>query len=95
MGGYIYTYIRDETSLEDAEESSGREERRPPREPELRDGDGAPDDELGRDPAVGTHPLGDELGRELGAEECQLEHRLPKVIVCERQYLTYLGSPDR
>lgn len=58
------THVWNEASLQNSKESPDGEERGPAREPKLRRSHEAPEGHLRGNPAIGSHPLGDQLGRE-------------------------------
>lgn len=80
--GPVYTYIRDEAALQQAQERSTKEERVSPAQPELAAGDNAPQHHLCWYPAVWPCPLGYQLRRQLGTEERELEDGVAEVEVC-------------
>ncbi|KAL2018385.1 hypothetical protein VTK56DRAFT_920 [Thermocarpiscus australiensis] len=67
------SHVGDEASLQDAQQTAADEERRAAGQPELTARHDTPERHLCRYPTVWAHPLGDQLGWELRAQEGEPE----------------------
>src|SRR3569833_3840693 len=76
------THIGIEASLENAEESASHKLRLASVEPELRPSNEAPEDHLHGNPAVRSHPLGNQLRWKFSTEVGKLDDAISQVVIC-------------
>lgn len=74
-------HVGDEASLQNAEQRARCQKGSSSGQKELCASDDTPKTDLERDPAIGAHPLGYELRRQLGAEEAEAENGVAEIVI--------------